>query len=300
MGKRVVVILNSGAGRAGDDDIEKTVISEFERAGCLVTIRRVRSGEELISTAQDSATDCDVIVAAGGDGTISAVASVAIQEEKVLGVLPLGTLNHFSKDLGIPQEVAGAVDVIARANIRQVDIAEVNGRYFINNSSIGLYPRLVRTRERRQSLGHGKWWAALWALTRIVRRYPFQNIKLQLDDNELQRKTPFLFVGNNVYEMDLYNIGARPRLDEGKLCIYLLRRSGRTGLLLLILRTLFGGLRRDKNFEEFRTTKLRVETRKSSMLVALDGEVAAMDTPLEYKIHPGELKVIVPRDKEQR
>jgi YegS/Rv2252/BmrU family lipid kinase len=298
MGKRVAVILNSGAGRAGNDDIEKTVTSEFERARCPVTIRRVRSGEELISTAQDSARECDVLVAAGGDGTISAVASVAVKAGKVLGVVPLGTLNHFSKDLGIPQDVAGAVDVIAGGNVRQVDIAEVNGRYFINNSSIGLYPRLVLTRERQQRLGYGKWWAALWALTRIVRRYPFQNVKLQLDDNELQRKIPFLFVGNNTYEMDLYNIGARPRLDQGKLCIYLLRRSGRTGLLLLILRTLFGGLRRDKNFEEFHTTKLTVETRKSSMLVALDGEVAAIETPLEYKIHPGELKVIVPREKE--
>ena len=298
MGKRVAVILNSGAGRAGDDNVEKTITSEFERAGCPVTIRRVRSGEGLISTAQDSARECDVLVAAGGDGTISAVASVAVKAGKVLGVVPLGTLNHFSKDLGIPQDVAGAVDVIAGGNVRQVDIAEVNGRYFINNSSIGLYPRLVRTRERRQSLGHGKWWAALWALTRIVRRNPFQNVKLELDGNQLRRKTPFLFIGNNIYEMDLYNIGARPRLDQGKLCIYLLRRSARTGLLLLILRTLFGGLRHDKNFEEFRTTKLTVETQKSSMLVAVDGEVAAMETPLEYKIHPGELKVIVPRDKE--
>ena len=298
MGKRVAVIVNSGAGRAGDDNVEKTITSEFERAGCPVTIRRVRSGEELISAAQETARECDVLVAAGGDGTISAVASVAVKAGKVLGVVPLGTLNHFSKDLGIPQDIAGAVDVIAGANVRQVDIAEVNGRYFINNSSIGLYPRLVRTRERRQSLGHGKWWAALWALTRIVRRNPFQNVKLELDGNQLRRKTPFLFIGNNIYEMDLYNIGARPRLDQGKLCIYLLRRSGRTGLLLLILRTLFGGLRRDKNFEEFHTTKLTVETRKSSMLVALDGEVAAIETPLEYKIHPGELKVIVPREKE--
>lgn len=299
MGKRVTVILNSGAGRAGNDNIEKTVRSEFERAGCQVNCHRVRSGDELISTAQGATSESDVLVAGGGDGTISAVASVAAQEGKVLGVLPLGTLNHFSKDLGIPQEIAGAVNVIAGGNIRQIDIAEVNGRFFINNSSIGLYPRLVLKRERQQRLGRGKWWAALWALTRMVRLDPFQNVKLELEGNELRRKTPFVFIGNNVYEMDLYNIGTRPRLDEGKLCIYLLRRSGRAGLFLLIFRTLFGGLRRDRNFEEFHTTKLTVETRRGSMLVALDGEVAALETPLEYKIHPGELKVIVPRNKEQ-
>lgn len=298
MGKRVTVILNSGAGSAGDDDIEKTVRSEFERVGCQVTVRRLRSGEELVSTAQGATSECDVLVAGGGDGTISAVASVAAQEGKVLGVLPLGTLNHFSKDLGIPQETAGAVDVIAGGNVCPIDIAEVNGRFFINNSSIGLYPRLVLTRERQQRLGRGKWWAALWALTRLIRWYPFQNVKLELEGNELRRKTPFVFIGNNVYEMDLYNIGSRLTLDEGKLCIYLLRRSGRAGLFLLIFRTLFGGLRRDKNFEEFRTTKLTVESRKSTMLVAMDGEVAAIETPLKYKIHPGKLQVIVPREKE--
>jgi diacylglycerol kinase family enzyme len=95
MDKRVTVILNSGAGSAGDDDIEKTVRSEFDRAGCQVTVRPVRSGEELISISQDAASECDILVAGGGDGTISAVASVAAQRAKVLGVLPLGTLNQF-------------------------------------------------------------------------------------------------------------------------------------------------------------------------------------------------------------
>src|SRR5689334_21608724 len=126
MDKRVTVILNSAAGSAGDDDIEKTVRSEFERAGCQVIVRRVSSGEELISTSQDAASECDILVASGGDGTISAVASDAAQEGKVLGVLPFGTFNHFSKDHGIPQEIASAVDVIAGGNLTQIDIADVN------------------------------------------------------------------------------------------------------------------------------------------------------------------------------
>lgn len=295
MGARVAVILNSSAGSSSACKNAGLIRTAFENVGCPVDIHQVNNAEELLSTARDAASDCDVIAAAGGDGTISAVASIAIEEKRVLGVLPLGTLNHFSKDLGIPQDIQDAVNVIAAGTVREIDISEVNGRYFINNSSIGLYPRLVLTRDRRQRLGYGKWWAAAWALTRLVRRNPFQNVKLELEGNELRRKTPFVFVGNNIYEMDLYNIGARPRLDEGKLCVYLLRRSGRTGLFLLILRTIFGGLRRSENFEEFRTTELTVETKKRATLVAVDGEVAAMESPLEYRIHPRKLRVIAPQ-----
>ena len=294
----MVVVLNSGAGSVNGSDCASAIKTAFEKAGSAVKIRQVVSGEDLFSTARDAAAESDIIIAAGGDGTTSAVASVAVQENRILGVLPLGTLNHFSKDLHIPQDIDGAVNVISANSVREIDISEVNGRYFINNSSIGLYPRLVLTRERRQRLGYGKWWAAAWALTRLVRWNPFENVKLELDGNELRRKTPFVFIGNNVYEMDLYNIGSRPRLDEGKLCIYLLRRSGRTGLFLFIIRTVFGGLRRSENFEEFHVSELSVETRKRTTLVAVDGEVAAMESPLEYKIHQKKLKVIARKEAE--
>lgn len=293
-----VVIINSGAGGASDSEQEVAIRSAFERSGYEVDLQHVSSGEELVPTAQHAASNHDILIAAGGDGTISAVASVAVQQGKTLGVLPLGTLNHFSKDLSIPQTIDEAVGVIVDGDVREIDVAEVSGRYFVNNSSIGLYPRLVLTRERRQRLGYGKWWAAAWALTRVFRWSPFQNVKLELDGNELKRKTPFVFIGNNVYDMDLYNIGARPKLDEGKLCIYLLRRSGRTGLLLLILQTLFSGLRQSENFEEFRAERLTVETRKRTPLVAIDGEIAIMESPLEYKIHPRKLRVLAPIERE--
>jgi len=298
MERRVAVILNSGAGSAGDGALENAIESAFKRVGISISLHRVGPDSDLLNAAEDAASGFETVVAAGGDGTISAIASVAVEKGKTLGVLPLGTLNHFSKDLGIPQDIDGAVDVIASNHIRDIDIAEVNGRYFINNSSIGLYPRLVLTRERRQRIGYGKWWSAAWALTRIVRWSPFQKVKLEIDGRALRRKTPFVFVGNNIYEMDLYNIGTRMRLDEGKLCVYLLRKSGRTGLLLLVLRSVFGGLRSSKYFESFNVTTVSVETRKRNTLVAMDGEVSTMDSPLEYKILPRKLRVIAPAAKE--
>jgi YegS/Rv2252/BmrU family lipid kinase len=235
------------------------------------------------------------IVAAGGDGTISAVAGAVSRADKVLGVLPMGTLNNFSKDLGIPQELEAAVRVIADGHTRRIDLGSVNGRLFINNSSIGLYPRIVKHREKQQRLGRGKWWAAAWAALRVLKYASFMRVKLSVEGKELSRKTPFLFVGNNAYQMDLYNIGRRETLDDGLLSVYLIRHYGRLGVLSLILRTLVGTLRQSKDFEEMRTADLTIEMRRPRALVAADGEVVEMETPLRYRIEPGALTVIAPR-----
>ena len=298
MRRKAALIINFGAGSAGSERIAD-VKKAFESSQVDLTIHQIGPNEAIDDVLRAAASsEADILVAGGGDGTVSAVAAAAVESGKILGVLPLGTLNHFSKDLKIPQEIQGAVRVIDEGFERSIDLAQVNGRYFINNSSIGLYPRLVKGRERGQRLGHGKWWAAVWALLRLPRWSPFQTVNLEFEGNRLARKTPFVFVGNNTYEMELYNIGTRARLDEGRLSVYLLRRSGRTGLFLLILRTIVGGLRQSENFEEFHTGRVTIETDRRNVLVAMDGEVATIEPPLEYRIHPGKLRVLAPRDKE--
>ncbi len=217
----------------------------------------------------------------------------------MLGVLPLGTLNHFSKDLGIPQDLAEAVLVIAENNTIEVDVGEVNEQIFLNNSSIGLYPNIVRRRERQQRLGQSKWYAAFWATFAVLRRYPFFAIRLKIENEELTRRTPFVFVGNNEYEMDAFKIGTRNCLDAGKLSIYLLRRTGRMGLVRLALSSLFGLLQQSKDFEALCSAEVTIETRrKKNLLVAFDGEVKMMQTPLYYRVREKSLRVIVPASKE--
>jgi YegS/Rv2252/BmrU family lipid kinase len=297
MRARVAVIINSGAGTAESDSQRDLIRHTFDDAGMDAKIFTVEPGKDLEKlTAEVVQSDVEFIVAAGGDGTISGVVNQLIGTRKTLGVLPLGTLNHFSKDLQIPQDLVEAIRIIADGVVRVVDVGEVNGRYFINNSSIGLYPRIVRKRKQQEHLGRGKWWAAAWAAWRFMWVSPFLKVKLELEDNELRRKTPFVFVGNNEYEMDLYNIGRRLRLDNGQLSVYLLHRSGRTGLFLLVVRTLLGMLGQAKDFEEFRTRSLTIETRRKRMLVAYDGEIDVMETPLEYRIHPKSLQVLVPSE----
>ncbi len=298
MASPIEVILNAGSGAGEDKNETKERLAEAFRLNNLdAHFSLALNGGQLLEIAEAAArSDYQTIVAAGGDGTISAVAAAISESGKTLGVLPLGTLNHFSKDLNIPAEPEESVRVIAENHIEEIDAGEVNGQIFINNSSIGLYPQIVRRRERQQHrLGRGKWSAAFWAAIAVLRRYPFLLVKLNVDEKELIRKTPFVFIGNNEYEMDSFNIGGRKCLDAGKLSVYVLHRTGRMGLVRLALRSLFGALRQAKDFETFCTDEITIETRHKKLLVAFDGEVKLMETPLCYRIRPNALRVIVPK-----
>lgn len=300
MARPIEVIINSGSGSVLGEETAKSLRDRFIAQGIRANVHIAKDGREVERLAKHAVEDADVIVAGGGDGTISTVALEVARAGKTLGVLPLGTLNNFSKDLGVPQSLSGAVATIATGEIKLVDLAEVNGRTFINNSSIGLYPRIVLRRVEQQRLGRGKWNAAFWATLQMFRLSPFLKVRIELDGKVFLRKTPFVFVGNNEYEMDLYNIGRRVALDEGELSVYFLHRSGRWGVVLLLMHTLFGRLRQWKDFEEVSTDAITIQTRRRKLHVAFDGEVREMSTPLHYRTLPKALKVIVPAGEETR
>ncbi len=251
----------------------------------------------MIGTARKAVEEgVKLVVAGGGDGTINAVASVLAGTDTALGVLPMGTLNHFAKDLGIPQVLDEAIANIAAGTRIRVDVGAVNDRIFLNNSSLGLYPDIVRHREKQQHrLGRGKWPAAAWATIAALRRYPFLNVKLIVDGAPHQRSTPFVFIGNNEYSMQGLAIGERERLDGGKLSLYVAQRPGRLGLLRFAFRALCGRLSEDRDFDVMLSEKLDIATRHRHLRVATDGEVTVMTTPLHYRIMPAVLTVIVPK-----
>jgi diacylglycerol kinase family enzyme len=252
----------------------------------------------MIDTARKAVGDgVGIVVAGGGDGTINAVASAVAGSATALGVLPLGTLNHFAKDLGVPLEPDEAVRNVAQGRQLRVDVGEVNGKIFLNNSSLGLYPDIVHEREKQQRrLGRGKWPAAVWATIAALRRYPF--LKVRLTDGarqvEVARSTPFVFIGNNEYSMEGLSIGGRASLSDGKLSLYVAQRPGRLGLLRFAWRALFGRLAQERDFDIMLSDKFDIGTRHRHLRVATDGEVNIMATPLHYRIRPGALTVLVP------
>ena len=294
MGNVTEIILNASSGTGGSPD--RARISElFKNRGIEARIAEAASGDELMSLAKRAAeSEAETVVAGGGDGTVSAVASAIAGGEQKLGLLPLGTLNHFAKDLKIPAEMGAAVDVIVAGHSVQIDAGEVNGRIFINNSSLGLYPDMVRGRELRQRLGFGKWHSLARSALTVFRRYPLLGVRIKTDGEEIVTRTPFIFIGNNEYAIESFDIGARVRLDGGKLSVYMTRHSGRLALIRIALKAVFGGLSQEKDFLTVLTDELVVETRRAHVRVAVDGEVVMMKTPLIYRIRPGSLRVIVP------
>jgi diacylglycerol kinase family enzyme len=300
----MVVILNRGAGGAPDGTASpREKIAELYRAAG-VDVKIVEPDEQHgLSALAREALDAgeETIVAAGGDGTISAVAAELAESGRSLGVLPIGTLNHFAKDLGIPLDLEAAVRTTLDGRIAAVDAAEVNGRVFINNSSLGIYPQIVSQREAQQErLGRGKWPAFASATLHAFRRFPFLDLRIESEGKQLSRRTAFLFVGNNPYEISGFNLGARPRIDGGMLGLYLTHRTGRLGLFRLALHALLGRVDQAKDFEAFRVTEARIDTGRPRLLVACDGEVRTMETPLHYRTRANALHVLVPREKAAR
>ena len=296
----MTVIVNSGAGTGSNGESPAEAIERhFTNAGVNARILQPTASHDLGRLARDAAGDSDnIIVAAGGDGTISAVAAELIGTNKTLGVLPTGTLNHFAKDLRIPLDLEAAVRTTTKGRVASVDAAEVNGRIFINNSSLGLYPQIVSKREQQQErLGRGKWPAFVWAALHALHRFPFLDLRITVEGKQLARRTAFLFVGNNEYQIAGFNLGARQCLDRGNLGLYLTHRTGRFGLFRLGLHALFGRVDQAKDFEAFCVKEARIETRKRRLLVACDGEVEWMQTPLRYRSRQGALRVLVPQEE---
>lgn len=288
------VIINASAGSASPDELGG--LQELLRAAGLDAEVRPVGAEDLRETvAAIARSGPPAIIAGGGDGTLNTVVSVLAGTDIPLGILPLGTLNHFAKDLRVPLDLTEAVQVIAQGHTTRVDVGTVNGQVFINNSSLGLYPYIVRDREFQQRrLGRGKWPALAWATLTALRRSPLLTLRLCVDHTEELCTTSFVFIGNNEYVMEGFNIGVRERLDTGRLSIYRTQRRSRGRLVTLALRALAGLLHQADDFEMTTARSLTVETRRRRLYVATDGEVRVMQPPLKYAIRPRALRVFVP------
>jgi diacylglycerol kinase family enzyme len=233
------------------------------------------------------------IIVGGGDGSVGAAAQVLAGTDAALGILPLGTLNHFARDLGIPFDLAKAAALIADGHVRAVDVAEANGRVFVNNSAIGLYPLMVVDRESQQHrLGRSKRLAMLVASLRTLWRFDDHRLTLTSEEARSGVDTPLLFVGNNDYKLALPAAGRRAALDDGKLCVLVMRKKGVAGFLAATFRALIGRARPDDMVRMDAITRLRVDSGRHVLTISVDGETCRLNPPLDYRIRPSALRVI--------
>jgi len=292
-------ILNRASGcRPGPQLCEK-LARIFADSRTPAHIHLASSGAEIPELARGAVKEnSQIIVAGGGDGTVNAVANELMGTSIALGVLPLGTLNHFSKDMQIPQNLEDAARTLITGRAVPVDVGEVNGRFFVNNSSLGIYPHIVRLREEQQNkTGRQKWVAFVQALFSVLNHYSFLRVHLRVNGKELSCETPLVFVGNNRYEMEGLNIGKRRRLDAGELCLFVANGVRRIDLVRFAFLALVGRLHDARDFDVLITHQVSIDTRGPRANISTDGEVNPMDTPLHYRTHPGALRVIVPAKK---
>ncbi|MFL6763724.1 MAG: diacylglycerol/lipid kinase family protein [Sphingomicrobium sp.] len=292
----IPVLLNCNAGAVeSDPNIRDRVAEAFAHAGAEADVELVEGGKCEVRTRAIAERGDALVVVGGGDGTISAAAAALAGTRTALGILPLGTLNHFARDLGIPTVIEEAIDLIARRTEHHVDVGLMNDRIFINNSAIGLYPLMLVNRDlQRMKLGRSKRLAMIVASLRTLARFNHQRLTLVVDDQKARVDTPLLFVGNNDYRIDIRAPGQRESIEQGELCVYVMRKKTRTGFMAATVRALFNRARRDDMVKIEHVQRLQVSARHRSLAVSLDGEVVRALPPLDYSIRKKALRVIAP------
>jgi diacylglycerol kinase family enzyme len=296
--RRILAIVNSDAGtvRRGGFDVA-TLQGMFRDAGVDADIRFV-PGEQVDATAREAlraAPELDAVIAGGGDGTVRAVAAHLNGGSVPLGVLPLGTLNHFARDLGIPVDIPEAVRLIAHGTVRALDLGDVNGEIFVNNSILGFYPPVVQVRDReREEKKRNKWLATLSAVAKVLPKHPLLRVRIRAEGLDIVRETRFLFVGSHEYEMNAFTYSARSRIPSGNLHLYVARTRGRLGMIGLLLLGLARDLKTTAYVDCWTLPEFTIETRQGSVPVYLDGEVVVLNGPLRYRTRSRALRVILP------
>lgn len=297
----MVVLWNASAGWNHDSEEATHVLEMLSESGAPLEFEQIWKGQDITAASRTfMSRRPKILVAAGGDGTLNAVASAVVNTRHVLGVIPAGTLNHLARDLAIPLSAEEAAASMLEGHEIQIDVGAANNRFFLNNSVIGLYPFYRKSRDAYERRGLGanfitRCIAVFRSFARTIWRLPQHDLRLTFDDGSpVEVRTAFVLIANNDHELEHWNLGHRESLDDGHLWVYILKRSTRWSMLRFFLRFVFKRFSRHEAFHIFKARSIRVESRASSLKVGLDGEIARLETPLEYRSLPRALRVMAP------
>lgn len=307
LGARTVpVILNRGAGwlrGASLDARSSQLVRAFRESGLEPELQLVEPSRIARAVLEARIRGARAVFVGGGDGTLSTAASVLVGTSTALGVLPVGTRNHFAQDLGLPRDVIGTVRAAAAGHFADVDVGEVNGRVFVNNLSLGLYPRAVVDGARHhEHVGVPKGAALAFGLLGALWRLPRVRVRIRAPGHEDDDacEAPFVFIGNNEYAFDAgFGFGRRGSLDKGELAVYWAAGTGRMGMARAGLRALLRRLDREPTFTKLLVPRVELTSPRRTLDVALDGEVHRMRLPLFVRSRPRALRVVAPGSEER-
>lgn len=293
------IVLNTGSGRGDAQALQDIIRRVLDQAGRRFQLMPVDDPSRLVATAREAVALAreagGIVVAAGGDGTLNAVAGQVLGQGVPFGILPQGTFNYFGRRYGISQDTEAALRGLLAGELRPVQVGLLNGRLFLVNASLGLYPQLLEDREAyKQRFGRSRL-VALWSGLVTLMRAPRQlSLRLDYEGRVRDLRSPTLVVGNN--RLQLEHIGIDPaELDRGHLVAMAARPVGTLALYGLLLRGLFSRLGEAEHVVSFAFDRLMVSIRgRRRVKVAMDGEISWMDTPLEFKVSDTPLPLVVP------
>ena len=294
----IEVILNAKSGSQKSDERREALEKVFAESGRPFHISTA-TGDKLSELAEKKAKgEGEVLVAAGGDGTICCVAEAALKSGKTLGVIPLGTFNYFAKNLGIPLDPAAAARVVLEGKAVRASVLDLDGRLVLNNTSIGIHPAvLLKRRQLYRRWGRNQISAYFSVLLTAFKPPPRLRVRLRADGGEMVRETPLVMICCNAHQMETFSLAGKECLAEGKFALYVARMTGRATILRLGLRTLLGRLRPEIDYEVICSSDVTIETLGCRELrAAVDGELERLKSPLRFRIAPEELCVLAPRE----
>ncbi len=297
------IVFNPGSGHGDSAQAQATIRAASEAAGRAVELLVVtplqRVSERAREAVQRAQAQGGVVVAAGGDGTLNAVAQVVLGSGCVFGVLPQGTFNYFGRAHGIPADTAAAMQVLLHARAQPVQVGLVNERVFLVNASLGLYPKLLEDREGwKAQLGRSRLVAFFAGLVTLLRGRRSLRLHIEVQNAARDVRTATLFVGNNALQMQQLGLPLAQAIEAGSLGAVMLKPVGRWAMLLLLLRGAFGRLGDADQVLTQACTQLTVDRRRAfgprRLKVATDGEVARMLLPLRFAVSSEPLWLIKP------
>lgn len=293
----VHIVLNSSSGTAAHAGVRsQDLVERFTSLGHTVSLDADASRPFLERMQVARAAAAPILVAAGGDGTVTALAEVAIQSGKTLAVLPLGTANLLARDLALPLELDVWFQSFPAMAVRRIDVGEVNGRVFLHKVVIGAVPGIAAARE--QLRGRNDVGAKLGFLKHFVQRLSrVRRFAAEITPGKGEphiERVQSIAVANNDYAEGAGKIFSRDRLDEGTLSLYLIRHLNALDAVRLGLRMLFGSWRRDQVLEIENVRSLVIRTSRRRVRVMLDGEIDILEGPLSFRSLPLALRVLAP------
>lgn len=302
--ERFVVLMNVGSGSNEKEQVQQEIVNAISAAGGEASIFELRPGKDITQTIERAVIEAKrtgtIVVAAGGDGTLTAVASQCYRHMVPMGIIPLGTFNYLAREMGVPMNPANAATALVGGRRRTINVGFLNDKMFINNASFGLYTQIIRRREADKSrFGRFRIVALLSAIATLIRGQSRFAIRIVTPEGVHVRRTAMVFVCNNVFQLENIGLKQTECIRSGQLAVALLKPLRRFDTARLLLRGLTRTLNDESNLEQFCAQMFSVDSRRRRIDVVLDGEVTRCSTPLSFRVVHDALQVVVPADAVQ-